>query len=282
MTMYSRSSRWAAALALGVAGLIGGGAATAPAAPAGHAASAFELTLVAPEFTSKGTFSSRAPFCRRGTFVDLLVVRTTPIAYRRLTCEDGSGSLTISFGTTEAWRPWGASWEIFDGSGSYERLRGRGFVRGEVLGDKIDALLGGTVAWRSTLEGVVERDAVAPTIILSRATVTKLRRPAGAFSIRLALALHDDVDGHPVSYTLRVAARGGTELARRFGTTTKPTLPLTLRVNPPDARAKGVWLELYAEDPIGNPGSLICWLKLPAERPASSPESSHITEIKAA
>ena len=45
MTLYSRSSRWAAALALGLAGLIGVGAATVLAAPARTAATAFELTV---------------------------------------------------------------------------------------------------------------------------------------------------------------------------------------------------------------------------------------------
>ena len=47
MTMYGRSSRWAAALALGLAGLIGVGAALVLAAPARPAATAFELTFEA-------------------------------------------------------------------------------------------------------------------------------------------------------------------------------------------------------------------------------------------
>jgi hypothetical protein len=275
MTVYGRSSRWAAALVLALVGLIGGSAATTSATPAAAVPNAFQLTLEGrltlatvvsdevPEVTSRGTFSSRAPFCARGTFVDLLVVPTIPIGYRRFTCEDGSGSLTVDFGTTEVWRPWGARWVIFDGTGSYAQLRGRGSLRGEVLGGKIDPQLGGAVTWRSTLEGVVDRDAVAPTITLSRATATKLRRPAGAFTIRLLLALRDDVDGRPVYYTLRVATLGGTELARRFGMATTPALPLTLRINPRNVRVNAVWLELDAEDPIGNASSLSRWLKLP-------------------
>ena len=69
-------SRWAEGLALGLAGLIGVGVATVPAAPARTAASAFELTFEgkltgAPsEITSEGTFRSRAPVCTTGTFVD--------------------------------------------------------------------------------------------------------------------------------------------------------------------------------------------------------------------
>lgn len=275
MTGYGRSSRWGVALALGLAGLLGGSAATAPAAPAAAGPNEFELTLrgtltlttvasaEVPRLAGKGTFSSRAPFCARGAFVDVLVVPTIPIGYRRFTCADGSGSLTIDFATTEVSRPWGARWEISDGTGRYAKLRGRGSARGEVLGGRIDPRLGGALTWRSTLEGVADRDAVAPTITLSRATATKLRRPAGAFTIRLALALRDDVEEHPVYYTLRVTTLGGTELARRFGMATEPTVPLTLRVNPRSARAGAVWLELDAEDPIGNPSSLIRRLELP-------------------
>jgi hypothetical protein len=87
-----------------------------------------------------------------------------------------------------------------------------------------------------------------------------LARP-GAYSIKLALALRDDVAGNPVSYTLRVTTLSGTELARRFGTTADPTVPLTLRIYRP--RAKAVWLELDAEDPVGNAVSVSRALRLP-------------------
>ena len=47
MTFHGRTTMWATALALGLAGLIGVGAATVHAAPARTAAPAFELTLEA-------------------------------------------------------------------------------------------------------------------------------------------------------------------------------------------------------------------------------------------
>ena len=79
MTWYSRSSWWAAALAVGLAGLIGVGAAPMRAAPtAQSAASAFELTLEAalmpPDFmlSERMTFRSGAPFCASGRSVEFV------------------------------------------------------------------------------------------------------------------------------------------------------------------------------------------------------------------
>ena len=105
MTLYGRSSKWATALALGLAGLIGAGAALVLAAPARSAASAFELrlegtaTLTLPPggwlgITSQGTFTSQAPFCAAGTFTDPDNLYDAVIA-RRFTCDDGTGSLTL-------------------------------------------------------------------------------------------------------------------------------------------------------------------------------------------
>jgi hypothetical protein len=260
MTLYGRSSRWVVALALGLASLIGVGAAMVPAAPASTAASAFELTLEEIAtfddelvFKHQGTFRSGAPFCGSGTMVDPL----SPHGALQLACDDGSGSLTVSIApVSQVASPWNATWRIRDGSGSYAGLRGKGSLRTEVL--RSDP---GGFASRSTFQGVVDRDAVAPTITLS-STVTKLGRPAGAYSINVALALRDDVEGNPVSYTLRVATiHRGIELARTSDTTTNPTRTLTFRIKPP--RVKAVRLQLAAEDPLGNASSLTRALKLP-------------------
>jgi hypothetical protein len=260
MTLHGRSSGWVVALALGLAGLIGVGAATVPAAPASTAASAFELTLEETStfddelvFKHQGTFRSGAPFCGSGTMVD----PPSPHGALQLSCDDGTGSLTVSIApVSQVASPWNASWRILDGSGSYAGLRGKGSLRKEVL--RSDP---GNFSARSTFQGVVDRDVVAPTITLS-STVTKLRRPAGVYSINVALALRDDVEGNPVSYTLRVATiHRGIELARTFDTKTNPTRTLTFRIYPP--RVKAVRLQLAAEDPLGNASSLTRALKLP-------------------
>jgi hypothetical protein len=250
MTLHGRSSRWAAALALGLAGLIGVGAATEPAAPARSAASAFELILDgnttwddAEVVKVQGTFRSGRPFCATGTLADPAILRGEPNTWR-LTCDDGSGSLTVSMLPVS--RGEYTTWRIFDGSGSYAGLRGRGRVQGETLESGPRG-----VTWRSTFRGVVDRDEVAPMIALSSATAKKLRRPAGAYALRLSIAVRDNVTDNEVSYTVRASGPGGRELARRFGTTRTETVSITLRIRPL-AGKRTVRLLLNAEDPVGN------------------------------
>ena len=115
--------------------------------------------------------------------------------------------------------------------------------------------------WRSALEGQVERDAVAPKITIASAQATKLSRPAGAYALRLRVALRDDVTDNRVSYILRASA-GRVELARRVGTATTDVVSLTLRIRPP-AGARTVRLQLTGEDPVGNAVSISRALMLP-------------------
>jgi hypothetical protein len=254
MTLCGRSSRWVVALALGLAGLIGVGAAMVPAAPARTAASAFELTLEEIAtfddevvFKHQGTFRSGAPFCGSGTMVDPLSAHGA----LQLACDDGTGSLTVSnTQVSQVASPWNATWRIVDGSGSYADLRGKGSLRREEL--RSDP---GGSAWRSTFQGVVDRDAVAPTVTLSSAKVTKLRRPAGAYALKLGIALRDNVTDNPVSYTVRASGPGGRELARSLGTTRTEAVSIKLRVRPL-VKARIVRLQISAEDPVGNQVSI--------------------------
>ena len=162
MTLYGRSSRWAAALALGLAGLIGVRAATVLAAPARSAATEFELTFegtwewngdyFGPFQEGTGTFRSRAPFCATGTFVEDPYVGGAKTW--RLTCDDGTGGLRLSIPDAAFYL---GSWQIVGGSGSYAGLRGDVSVRvgGEILGSPSDAV-GSLVTWRGTLIGIVD------------------------------------------------------------------------------------------------------------------------------
>jgi hypothetical protein len=143
------------------------------------------------------------------------------------------------------------TWQILDGSGEYADLRGRGWVRAEPL-----EIRDSVVTFRSTLGGVADRDAIAPTIGISSARATKLRRPARAYSIRVALALRDDVEGNSVSYTLRVFSARGIELARKSGTAESEAVALVLRVLPRSAKEKSIRLGLTASDPVGNAVSI--------------------------
>jgi hypothetical protein len=255
--------------------LIGLGASTVSAAPAARSsASAFELTLEGKTtwegflpVSSQGTFRSRAPFCATGTFVDPFLD-----GKQRLTCDDGTGSLTVSIAQSRPsgppWNP--ATWRIVDGSGSYAGLLGSGSLQGELLSDEGDDLSGsGYSLWRSTFEGAVDWDAVAPTIDIASAKATKLRRPAGAYSIKVALGLRDDVEGNPVSYAMRVTATGasrfggGTELASTSGTAETEAVSLVLRVFPLSPKTKTIRLDLTASDPVGNEISMRRVVKLP-------------------
>ena len=104
MTPFNRSSRWAAALALGLAGLIGCRRGARARRPARTAASPFELVFQGRwEWDAEdgyglhpdaavlvGTFTSGAPFCESGTAAQKLRE-----SVRRYTCSDDSGSLTL-------------------------------------------------------------------------------------------------------------------------------------------------------------------------------------------
>ena len=261
MTVY-RSIRWAGALTLVMAGMIGLGAATAPAAPAARTStSAFELTAEATQhytfvFSPQGgTFRSRAPFCETGKFDPGVFPGITTW---RFTCDDGTGSLAVSFPD-----PWpNRTWRVVVGTGLYAGLRGKGSLREESLPcERCDEKSGWP--WRGTLQGVFDdrEDAVAPSVAFTSATVKKLRRPVRAYAVKLRLALRDDVPDNPVSYTVRACAytvdacAGRLELARSFGTATTGAVSLTLRIRRPVA-SHNVQLQVTAEDPGGNTVSI--------------------------
>jgi hypothetical protein len=253
-----RSFSWVALLGVGLAGVVAVSAATA--LPARSTASAFELTLEATWYDGPwvfspqgGTFRSRAPFCATGTFVEGYVRSDGRGWWFR--CDDGTGSLAVSISQDNT------TWRIRDGSGSYSDLRGSGSLRGESLPcESCDPESGSP--WRGSLQGVVDRDAIAPSIDISSATATKLSRPA-AYSIKIALALRDDVEENPVAYKLRVTDRRGVELASKEGTTASGSVSMTLRVVPSSKRIRSVQLRLSGSDPIGNEVSLARSLKLP-------------------
>jgi hypothetical protein len=261
-------------LAAAVSGMCGVGAVTTLAASS--VAATFALTIEGrhepvPESADypfggrhTGRFTSRSPFCASGSLVDRQVVVSGggPVSNTRLfTCDDGTGTLTISIlnPIAEHGPPFRATWTILEGSGSYAGLRGTGTYRGEVLGgDPADFL---SIVFRSTLDGFADRDSVAPAIAISSARAIKLRRPVGAYVVRLAVSLRDDVAGNTVSYL--VTAKGGTiELARAFGKTSG-TVSLALRVRPATTKLRSVRLEVTAADPVGNEVSLTRTVKLP-------------------
>jgi hypothetical protein len=245
--------------------------ATALAAPT--EASPFELTIEYGgedpwwEFPSpqhEGTFAARAPFCRSGTVVELGTLDPWGVKYR-FTCHDGSGSVVVSSADVlfpwldPLWlEPWTTTWRIVEGTGRYVDLRGKGSLRSEILVADPD----GRFTLRSTLQGIAAEDAVAPTIGFSSVEVTKLRRPGGAYSLKLEIALRDNLEGNPVSYTLRVTpATSARELASSFGTTQAGAVSVTMRT-PRVYGLRAMLLRLTASDEVGNESSVSQVVKL--------------------
>ena len=273
--MQRRSFNWVLALVgVGLAGVVAVSAASARALSS--SASPFELVVQgrAVDVILDGMFTSSAPFCESGTAAHA----PHPHEYRELyTCGDGSGSLTFKFMSL-------GDWTIVEGSGRYASLRGEGKYSVENLGGGD----GATWEFRAKLQGLVDwgvepdqpedgdtvaptnPDTVAPRIAIASARPTKLRRPADAYSIKVALALRDDVEGNTVAYNLRV--KEGPEhardrrlplLAQKDGMTASGSVSATLRVHPSSKRVRNVVLLLSASDPVGNEVSIAQSLKLP-------------------
>ena len=271
-----------AAIATSMTGATTALATSATAAP-------FELTLEyqvpsweVPNSPVTGTFAARPPFCGSGAFVELGTRVGAADAKYRLTCDDGSGSLVVSASASPFDHVFGqpvirGSWKVIEGTGRYAGLRGTGLQRSELSEDALDPECADVVdpfdpgvfcpwivTWRSTLEGVVAEDAVAPKVGFSRVKVTKLARPAGAYSVGLAIALRDDVEGSPVSYLLRVTpTTSARELARSFGTTRDGTASMTMRVRYYKPPKRAVLLRLSASDEVGNESSASQVVRLP-------------------
>ena len=276
--MQRRFFNWVTLVVVGLAGVVAVSVATALAARS--AASPFELVFQGREevvgegdvilgFRLVGTFTSGAPFCESGT-ADYATDSWDAVV--RYTCSDGSGGLTIgpvSHPAAPGSVRGRSEWTIVEGSGRYAGLRGKGTSRSELLyGDDLFDFT--SSPFRSTLQGFVAADAVAPSLAFTSASATKLRRTAGFYSIRLALSLRDDVEGNTVAYRLRV--NEGPEhprdrrlvlLAEKEGSTASGSVSTTFHFLPSSKRVRSVHLLLSGSDPVGNEVSITRSLKLP-------------------
>jgi hypothetical protein len=270
--MHRKRLSWVALVGIGLAGVVAVSAAASTLA-ARSTASPLEIVFHArhepmlpnPFATvlHTGTFTSGAPFCESGTAEDAGWARLRPNSdtsgLRLYTCADGSGSLTLWITSVQAEHTPGAGseWRIEQGSGRYEGLRGKG-TSGEE-GPCCNPEDRPTI----TSKGFAGADDVAPSLAFtSEPSATKLRRPAGAYSIRVAFSLRDDVEGPPVAYKLGVT-EGRRVLASTTGTTASGSVSTTVRVHPSSKRVRSVDLRLYGSDWIGNEVSIARSLKLP-------------------
>ena len=272
----------AVVLALGLIGVICGGA--TPVQAAGAAASELELTLeyhVSWEGpwnpnSVEGTFTAGAPFCPSGTFVATTPRVGSSDTRYAFTCDDNSGGLDASalypFDAYGEGQVAEGGFRILAGTGSYAGLRGRGTQRTENLGEHLvdpgcvgeyEVSCPSIVTWRSTLRGVAGEDAVAPAVAFSAVKARKLPQPADAYSLHLELALRDNVEG-PIAYLLRVTPTTSVrELARSFGATRDGAASMTMRFRYHNPAKRAVLLRLGVSDEVGNESSASQVVRLP-------------------
>ena len=270
--MHRKRLSWAAFVGIGLAGVVAMSAAASTLADR-SATSPLELVFQArhepcadcfPSVAVRhvGTFTSGAPFCGSGTAEDVGWFRrqfnSDVGALRHYVCADGSGSLLVVIESLRAEHGQGAGteWTIDQGSGLYAGLRGKGTSREEPMGGNPGVVMITSNGFAGT------EDATAPSLAFTGASATKLRRPAGAYAIRVAFSLRDDVVGTPVTYKL-VVTDGLRVLAGTTGRTASGSVTTMVKVRPSSKRVRSVDLRLYGSDWIGNEVSIIRSLKLP-------------------
>jgi hypothetical protein len=243
------------AIVIACAGLVLSGATTGAGVAVGSFGFVFDGRHVPATIPSEsgvmhvGTFTASAPFCASGTVADLEFYG--PGAVRRsYICGDGTGTMFVRSSTPRFEHVSGGSgsWEILGGTGQYASLRGRGTWTSVHLGGDQDDY--GTITFRSTSGGVADLDAVAPQIVVSRSSATRLPRPVGVYLVRLAFSARDNVAANVSSYQVTIKA-GATDLAFRRGATVAGTASLTLRVRPPKG-SRRIQIVIAASDPLGN------------------------------
>ena len=197
--------------------------------------------------------------CAAGYAVD---VRNDTGLLRRYTCGDGSGSFTALIGPSFLAEYGGAgggggTWQIVDGTGDYTKLRGKGTFTAVVLTGAVGVF--NDLTYRTTWDGVVDFDDVAPGVTISRTSLRRLKRE----TYRLDVSFSARDSGGAVSYTLAVTKPGSTfPLAARAGTTATGTasisIPLRLR------GSRTVKITIVAADPVGNERSVASTVRAPA------------------
>lgn len=205
----------------------------------------------------EGTFTATAPFCRSGSFAD--VVGTRAAWTRKFTCEDGSGTITIHVSDPFQEHVEGgtSNWTVRQGTGSFTALRGTGTYRTHVVAPEPGFEAQFTSAWN----GVADLDDTAPTATFTRATVERLRQPAGSYLVRLAFGAKDNVVGNVVSWRLLVPT-GGSVVSRagKIGPSGAVSLSVRVRVS---KGARALRLQLAVDDVWHNHRTVMKEVRLP-------------------
>jgi hypothetical protein len=211
----------------------------------------------------EGTFVSSSPFCASGSGTDTSVVSGSRPArtVRVFTCDDGSGSITaraVNYDAEETPYTTG-TWQIVDGTGAYQSFRGKGEITGGPLSGNPQQPQ--TLIFRARWLGIADFDDVAPTLDFARAGTTKLGRPKGAYDVRIAFSIRDNVDENTVTYTASAYWPGATHFVTRGGQIQSGDVELTLRVRPRTSVHR-VRVQILATDPLGNERQVTRFVRL--------------------
>jgi hypothetical protein len=255
---------------LALAGLLAGGL-VALAGGAHAKVLQFSLTFTGKHVTDpsfpaglhhEGRFTASAPFCPAGSAIDTRHVQDPPLWVERThTCDDGSGSITVSMPDVTGEHGGRGVWRIIAGTANYERLRGSGTYVGQRLsGDPADFL---SITYQTTWNGVVDFDTDPPALNLA-ATATKLKLPQRTYLLSVRLLVPNEPPGSRVNYSLLVQSRGqfvsgGSKLGSLI-TPARATLALKIR---PLRTARVVRVSVRASDPVGNEGTANRTVRLP-------------------
>lgn len=154
----------------------------------------------------------------------------------------------------------GGTWQIVEGTGRYENLRGGGSYKSVILSGSPDDFA--SITYRSTWTGVVAFDATAPVVNVT-AKATTLRKPR-TYTLRVNLELLKEDPGTRISYVVEVTA-GRSNLAIKLGATSTGRATVTARIKPP-AAARSIRLSVLATDPVGNASTTKLSFPLPKPR----------------
>jgi len=202
----------------------------------------------------EGRFTAAPPLCAHGTAVDVEDVEDAPLSVmRKYTCDDGTGTFTAFLPAVAAEHGGNGTWKIVAGTDRYATLRGQGTYTGHLVSGSLDNFL--TVVYRATWQGVVDFDAVAPSVTAT-ARAKKLRRPTRTYAVPTI------VDAHEPGFTYSVDIRAGKRyLALKSGTSSSTAITVTQHVRAPRG-TRAISVLVTVADAVGNESSTTLIVKL--------------------
>jgi hypothetical protein len=202
----------------------------------------------------EGHFTAAPPLCAHGTAVDVEDLEGAPLSVmRKYTCDDGSGTFTAFLPAVAAEHGGNGAWKIVAGTERYATLRGQGTYTGHLVSGNRDDFP--SVVYQTTWQGVVDFDAVAPSVT-ANARAKKLRRPARTYAVPTV------IDAHEPGFTYSVDIRAGKRyLALKTGTSSSSAITVSARIQAPRG-TRAIIVLVTVTDAVGNESSTTLVVKL--------------------